>query len=103
VLIPRAEPTQDTGQLQVRIETAQSVSYARMAELRQAAREILQDPDVDTLSSFIGVDAASNTMLHTEPHAGVQTNAPAASRNHGPPGDAPARCLGDMHVNRRRT
>ncbi|MDP3168982.1 MAG: efflux RND transporter permease subunit, partial [Polaromonas sp.] len=59
-------PTQDTGQLQARIETSQSVSYARMAELQQAtARVILEDPDVATLSSFIGVDAANNTMLHT--------------------------------------
>ena len=67
VLIPKGLfPTQDTGQLQARVETAQSVSYARMAELQQAAaREILQDPDVEALSSFIGVDAANNTMLHT--------------------------------------
>ncbi|MDW5444896.1 efflux RND transporter permease subunit [Polaromonas sp. SM01] len=67
VLIPKGLfPTQDTGQLQARIETAQSVSYARMAGLQQAAaKAILEDPDVDTLSSFIGVDAANNTMLHT--------------------------------------
>jgi len=67
LLIPKGLfPTQDTGQLQVRVETAQTVSYARMAELQQAAaREILQDPDVDTLSSFVGVDAANNAMLHT--------------------------------------
>ena len=67
VLIPKGLfPTQDTGQLQARVETAQSVSYARMSELQQAAaREILQDPDVEALSSFIGVDAANNTMLHT--------------------------------------
>jgi multidrug efflux pump len=67
VLIPKGLfPTQDTGQLQARVETAQSVSYARMAELQQAAASaILEDPDVDTLSSFIGVDAANNTMLHT--------------------------------------
>jgi multidrug efflux pump len=67
LLIPKGLfPTQDTGQLQARVETAQSVSYARMAELQQAAaRAILEDPDVDTLSSFIGVDAANNTMLHT--------------------------------------
>jgi len=59
-------PTQDTGQLQARIETSQSVSYARMAELQQAAaKAILEDPDVQSLSSFIGVDAANNTMLHT--------------------------------------
>ncbi|MDO9360328.1 MAG: efflux RND transporter permease subunit [Polaromonas sp.] len=67
VLIPKGLfPTQDTGQLQARIETAQSVSYGRMSALQQeAAKAILEDPDVETLSSFIGVDAANNTMLHT--------------------------------------
>ena len=59
-------PVQDTGQLQARVEAPQSVSFARMSELqRQAANAILQDPDVATLSSLVGVDAASNTMLHT--------------------------------------
>ena len=37
-----------------------------MAELQQAAaRAILADPAVENLSSFVGVDAANNTMLHT--------------------------------------
>ena len=59
-------PTQDTGQLQARVEAAQDVSYERMAELQQAAaRAILADPAVQNLSSYIGVDAANNTMLHT--------------------------------------
>ncbi|HEY2254785.1 MAG TPA: efflux RND transporter permease subunit [Variovorax sp.] len=59
-------PTQDTGQLQVRIQAAQDVSFDRMTDLQlQAARAILQDPDVQTLSSFVGVDAANNMMLHT--------------------------------------
>ena len=59
-------PTQDTGQLQARIETSQAVSYERMAALQQAAANaLLADPDVDTLSSLVGVDAANNTMLHT--------------------------------------
>ncbi|MEQ1686832.1 MAG: efflux RND transporter permease subunit [Burkholderiaceae bacterium] len=59
-------PTQDTGQLQARIEAAQDVSFERMAQLQQdAAKAILQDPEVQNLSSFIGVDAANNTMLHT--------------------------------------
>jgi multidrug efflux pump len=67
VLIPKGLfPTQDTGQLQARIETAQSVSYERMTQLQQeAAKAILEDPDVDSLSSLVGVDAANNTMLHT--------------------------------------
>ena len=59
-------PTQDTGQLQARIQAAQDVSFDRMAQLQQqAARAVLEDPDVENLSSFVGVDAANNTMLHT--------------------------------------
>jgi multidrug efflux pump len=59
-------PTQDTGQLQARVQAAQDVSYERMSELQQAAaRAVLQDPDVESLSAFIGVDGANNTMLHT--------------------------------------
>ena len=67
VVIPKGLfPTQDTGQLQARIEAAQDVSYARMADLQQAAaRAVLEDPDVESLSSFTGVDAANNTMLNT--------------------------------------
>ncbi|WP_426162688.1 efflux RND transporter permease subunit [Pseudoduganella sp. R-34] len=59
-------PTQDTGQLQARIEAAQTVSYERMAQLQQqAARALLDDPAVASLSSVVGVDAGNNTMLHT--------------------------------------
>ena len=59
-------PTQDTGQLQARIEAAQTVSYERMAQLQQqAARAMLDDPAVASLSSVVGVDAGNNTMLHT--------------------------------------
>ena len=67
VVIPKGLfPTQDTGQLQARVQAAQSISYARMVELQQAtAKAILEDPDVENLSSFVGVDAANNTMLHT--------------------------------------
>jgi len=66
IMIPKGLfPTQDTGQLQGRIQAAQDVSYDRMSELQQqAAKAILADPDVDNLSSFVGVDAANNTMLH---------------------------------------
>ena len=67
VVIPKGLfPTQDTGQLQARVQATQSISYPRMAELQQAAAQaILEDPDVENLSSFVGVDAANNTMLHT--------------------------------------
>ncbi len=67
IVIPKGLfPTQDTGQLQARVQAVQSISYARMAELQYAtAQAILEDPDVENLSSFVGVDAANNTMLHT--------------------------------------
>jgi multidrug efflux pump len=67
IVIPKGLfPTQDTGQLQVRVEAAPSVSFARMAELQQAVvKAILDDPDVASAASIIGVDAANNTMLHT--------------------------------------
>ena len=59
-------PTQDTGQLQARVQATESISYARMSELQQAVgKAILQDPDVQNLSSFIGVDGANNTMLNS--------------------------------------
>ncbi|MBC7434726.1 MAG: efflux RND transporter permease subunit [Bdellovibrionales bacterium] len=67
IFIPKGLfPTQDTGQLQARVEVAQSTSYNSMALTQQeVARKLMEDPDVATLSSFVGVDAANNTMLHT--------------------------------------
>jgi len=59
-------PTQDTGQLQARIQAAESVSFERMSQLQQAAaKALLADPAVDNLASFVGVDGANNTMLNT--------------------------------------
>jgi multidrug efflux pump len=59
-------PTQDTGQLQARLEASEAISFERMAQRQQAAaRAILLDPDVKSLSSTVGVDAANNTMQHT--------------------------------------
>lgn len=59
-------PTQDTGQLQARVEASRDISFSRMSELqRQVAAEILKDPAVVSLSSLVGVDASANSMLHT--------------------------------------
>ena len=59
-------PTQDTGQLQARVQARQSISYLDMAKLQQeAARQIMADPEVASVASYVGVDAANNTMLHT--------------------------------------
>ncbi|SDF50514.1 MULTISPECIES: efflux RND transporter permease subunit [unclassified Duganella] len=67
IVIPKGLfPTQDTGQLQARLETGKAVSYQKMASLQQeAAKAILEDAAVENLSSVVGVDAANNTMLHT--------------------------------------
>ncbi len=65
VYIPKGLfPTQDTGELQAEIHVARTVSYAKMAEVQQeVAKAILQDPDVRSLSSFIGVDGSNTTLL----------------------------------------
>jgi multidrug efflux pump len=56
-------PVQDTGVLQGISVAAQTVSYSAMAEHQQAlADAILKDPDVVSLSSFIGVDGSNTTL-----------------------------------------
>jgi multidrug efflux pump len=56
-------PVQDTGLIQGISEAGQSVSYGAMADRQQAlAAAVLKDPDVDSLSSFIGVDGTNNTL-----------------------------------------
>jgi len=83
VLIPKGFfPTQDTGVIQGISEASQSVSYKAMAEYQQDLADlILQDPDVESLSSFIGVDGVNSTLnngrilINLKPHAsrdGVQ-------------------------------
>ena len=56
-------PVQDTGLIQGISEARQSISYAAMAERQQAlAEEILKDPAVASLASFIGVDGGNVTL-----------------------------------------
>ncbi|TPI38953.1 multidrug efflux RND transporter permease subunit [Mesorhizobium sp. B3-1-6] len=55
-------PVQDTGAISAITEAAGSASYADMAAHQQAlADAILKDPDVASLSSFIGVDGQNMT------------------------------------------
>jgi multidrug efflux pump len=68
-------PAQDTGMIQGISEASQSVSYGAMARLQQdLADAILKDPDVDSLSSFIGVDGTNTTLnsgrflINLKPH-----------------------------------
>jgi len=64
VLIPKGFfPDQDTGLIQGVSDAGEGVSYAAMAERQQVlAAAILKDPDVASLSSFIGVDGNNVTL-----------------------------------------
>jgi multidrug efflux pump len=64
VLIPKGFfPDQDTGLIQGVSEATESISYGAMAKRQQAlAAAILKDPDVLSLSSFIGVDGNNVTL-----------------------------------------
>ncbi len=66
VLVPKGFfPVQDTGLVQVITEATQSTSFDAMGERqRRLAEAFLKDPDVDHITSFIGVDG-SNTSLNT--------------------------------------
>jgi multidrug efflux pump len=65
VVIPKGLfPTQDTGQIQADVRARESVSFAAMSEIQQSiAQAILADPDVESLSSYIGVDGSNSTAL----------------------------------------
>jgi len=64
IVIPKGFfPVQDTGEIQAVSEADQSVSFEQMSALQQKlANVILDDPAVDSLSSFIGVDNTNTTL-----------------------------------------
>ena len=64
VVIPKGFfPVQDTGVIMGVSEASQTISFAGMAERQQAlATIILEDPAVESLSSFIGVDGTNATI-----------------------------------------
>ncbi len=64
VTIPKGFfPVQDTGVIQGISQAPQSISFPAMAERQQAlARAVLEDPAVENLSSFIGVDGTNLTQ-----------------------------------------
>ena len=76
IVIPKGFfPVQDTGLIQGITEAPQSISFAAMSERQQAlAAVILKDPDVESLSSFIGVDGTNITLnsgrllINLKPH-----------------------------------
>ncbi|MCW5298198.1 MdtB/MuxB family multidrug efflux RND transporter permease subunit [Herbaspirillum lusitanum] len=76
IFIPKGFfPVQDTGVIQGISEATQSVSFGAMAERQQAlAKVVLEDPAVESLSSFIGVDGINATLnsgrmlINLKPH-----------------------------------
>ncbi|MBF1995216.1 MdtB/MuxB family multidrug efflux RND transporter permease subunit [Serratia symbiotica] len=56
-------PIQDNGLIQGTLQAPQSVSFSKMAILQQqVAAQLLQDPAVESLTSFIGVDGTNTTL-----------------------------------------
>jgi multidrug efflux pump len=64
VIVPKGFfPVQDTGVILGISEGPENVSFASMSERQQKlAKVILQDPDVASLSSFIGIDGTNTTQ-----------------------------------------
>jgi multidrug efflux pump len=64
VIVPKGFfPVQDTGEIQAVSEAAQTVSFSEMSRLQQRLNAlILENPAVESLSSFIGVDGTNTTL-----------------------------------------
>jgi multidrug efflux pump len=64
IVIPKGFfPVQDTGVIQGITQAPQDVSFEAMeAKQKEVARIILQDPSVESISSFIGVDGINTTL-----------------------------------------
>ncbi len=64
IVIPKGFfPVQDTGVIQGISQASQSISYTAMTEKqKELAKIILQDPAVESLSSFIGADGVNTTL-----------------------------------------
>ncbi len=64
IIVPKGFfPVQDTGIIQGISEATESISFPAMAEKQQQLTHlILQDPAVESLSSFIGIDGTNTTM-----------------------------------------
>ena len=76
VIVPKGFfPVQDTGVILGISEGPENVSFASMSERQQKlAKVILEDPDVASLSSFIGIDGTNTTQnsgriqINLKPH-----------------------------------
>jgi multidrug efflux pump len=64
IIIPKGFfPVQDTGVIQAISQAPQTISFTAMAKKQQeVAKIVLQDPAVESLSSFIGADGTNTTL-----------------------------------------
>src|SRR6185437_2183608 len=64
VVIPKGFfPLQDTGLIQATTQGPASISFKDMAQRQQALAQVIrQDPDVEDLTSYIGVDGTNLTL-----------------------------------------
>ena len=77
IFIPKGFfPVQDTGVIQGISEAPQSISFPAMAARQQAlATIVLEDPAVESLSSYIGIDGSNTTLnsgrlqINLKPHS----------------------------------
>jgi len=92
VVVPKGFfPVQDTGVILGISEAPETVSFQAMAERQQAlAAVIVKDPDVESLSSFIGVDGTNMTpnsgriQINLKPRDERGADASAIIRRLGP-------------------
>ncbi len=89
VVVPKGFfPVQDTGLIQGVSEGPQTISFQAMGERQQQIADlVLQDPDVDSLTSFIGTDGSNATLnagrflINLKPHATRSNSAVQVIRN----------------------
>src|SRR6202142_960203 len=92
VVIPKGFfPIQDTGVIQGVSEAAQSISFPERPRQQQLLTKIiLQEPAVDNLSSFIGIDGTNTTLnsgrilINLKPLAGRKLSASEVIRRRQP-------------------
>jgi multidrug efflux pump len=67
IVIPKGLfPVQDTGQIQARTRAPNTISYPRMVEMQKEVTDaIAEDPAVENVSAFVGVDGANNATVNT--------------------------------------
>ena len=83
VVIPKGFlPLEDTGQIIASTDAAESVSFREMSRLQQqAARVVAEDPDVESVASFLGVGTVNLTpntghmTIVLKPHSGRDVSA----------------------------